>query len=153
MTASQSSLQICLPDIQAANIFPSLLKVALLCLEAHHSIPSQPLPAWTFDTRQDPWIYEVNIPSEMEICHVSQLFHSSIIHFFCSHMSTLTLSSCSWLSGVEPSMVLCCCSPSTSRVSELYIQRCPSAHNCCNELLFVYLWPLCVQLEIAWPFF
>ena len=35
------------------SIFQSYLKVALLCWETHCSIPSQLLPTWTFDTKQN----------------------------------------------------------------------------------------------------
>lgn len=77
---------------------------------------------------------------------------------FCSHVTTVASHSFSWLTRSDPcrsgtQMVLCCWSPSASGFNELCIQRCPSAHHCCHELLFVFMWPSCVQSEIVWPFF
>ncbi|KAF4082957.1 hypothetical protein AMELA_G00134600 [Ameiurus melas] len=37
------------------------------------------------------------------------------------------------LKGVEPSVVICCCSPSTSRFDGLCLLRCFSAHHSCNR--------------------
>lgn len=61
------------------------------------------------------------------------------LHF---HMTTLAWSH-NKLKGMGSSMVLCCCSPSPSRLNELSAQRCPSAHHCCTELLFVCSCPSC----------
>lgn len=65
--------------------------------------------------------------------------------FFCNHIPTVALLSCC-LSCHEWSTVLCCCSTSASRFNELCAQRCPSAHNCCHECLYVCQGPSCVQL-------
>ena len=69
---------------------------------------------------------------------------------------------CSWLTEVEPVVVLCCCSPSASRLDVLSIPRCLSAlHNCtvCGSAYLSYgsfsvslailCWPLSNQQGIS----
>lgn len=57
--------------------------------------------------------------------------------------------SCSRQTGVEPDVVLFCCSPSTSRLVVLCFRRCFSA--CCKEWLFESPCPSC-QHKPAWTF-
>lgn len=74
--------------------------------------------------------------------------HSTIIWFFVDHVSTVASSSCSYLSGVELSMLICCCSPFVSWFNLLCIQICSSARHCCKTLLF----QLFCYLEWGCPF-
>lgn len=67
---------------------------------------------------------------------------------FAFHMTMLAWSR-NKLRGMVRGMVLCCCSPSLSRLNELCIQRCPSAHHCCTGLWFACLCPSCYFREVC----
>lgn len=111
------------------------------------------------------WIYDLTciilyIPGTIHrlICDVThnparkpgqqQYLTAVTFRWFGFHITMLT-SSCYKLKGIVPNMVLCYCSPSPLRLSELSIQRCPSAHHCCTELLFAWLWASCYIREVS----
>jgi hypothetical protein len=51
-------------------------------------------------------------------------------------LPTGATSSCLYLLEVEPSVVVCCNSPSVTKVGEFCVLRCRSAHHCCTAPLF-----------------
>lgn len=65
---------------------------------------------------------------------------------FDDSVSTVSSDCYSWMTEVEPDVVLCCNSPFASRVDMLYVLTCFSADHCCKEwsqtIWGILLWSL-----------
>lgn len=59
----------------------------------------------------------------------------------CEPVSTVASDSCSWLTWVEPDVIVCCCRPSASRICGYVVcyMRCFLSCNSCREQLSAWL--------------
>lgn len=100
--------------------------------------------------RLDPCSHVFFSTIQMSTRQTRRRFSNLVLNDFGESMGPVDSVSCSWLTGVPPGVVLCCCSPSASRFTTSCVQRCSSAHLSCNEMLFELL--LFSQFEPVRPF-
>ena len=90
-----------------------------------------PPAAWTTDTRRVGSIdssFWSAASAEIRI-HQTRLRQSSTVRC-CEPVSTAASGFSSWLTGVEPDMFLCCCSPSASKLCMCILRSFPGHRGC-----------------------
>ena len=93
-----------------------------------HTITST--AACMIDTRQDGSMDlcclrrdHLHVAAQIKICRTRLCFSNLLSSGIGIHVLTVSSSSWSSMTGVEPGLIFCCCSPSSSRLSKLCIQR------------------------------
>ncbi len=84
------------------------------------------------------WLYHLNA-AEIKTHQIRQRFINLLLSNFGEPVWIVASVSCSYLTGVAPGVVFCCCSPSASGFDVLCIQRWYSTYLGCNEWLFELL--------------
>lgn len=98
------------------------------------------------------WPYYLCTPAEIEMHHTRPCFSSLQMFSFDEPLLTAASALCSWQTIVEPDVIVCCCSPSTSRFDMLWIVRCLSAQHYCTDCVTVAFLSAWISLAILhWP--
>lgn len=108
------------------------------------------------------WHASTPIVCSVILTRIGDLQFLKRIHWQRQYSLALASDSCSWLTGVEPDVVFCCCCPSASGFEALFYLRRFSARHGCKVWLFESStlkavwpwtdihWPFCVYCTILW---